>query len=184
MKTYVLIIGKSFQKGHPKAGLPTDFKKKLMLAHEEKTEVTVSTSVSMLGWFHTGYQMEYDNGKIHTVRDNMDRWQRIVDEVNAGTAELALREWSGMPYNSKQVEILRFGKGSIGIQLFNIEYEDGEPTVWVDGHMVNVKTFANNDGLSEKDFLDWFPVNFTGCVLHFSTFRYLFYKHPFLWKHR
>lgn len=78
MKTIVLTFAKQFMKGHPKAGQPTDFKKKL-----------------------------YCQSKIHTIRSNFEYWKPKIEEVAKGKAFLSLREWKGKPYRSKQREFMR-----------------------------------------------------------------------------
>ncbi len=70
------MIAPMFMAGHPKKGLPTDFKRKIQAGT-----------------------------KIHTIRQNFVHWQQRVQEVNAGEAKLELRQWSGKPYNSPQATI-------------------------------------------------------------------------------
>jgi hypothetical protein len=136
MKTYVLTLSKIFMKGHPKVGQQTGFK--------------------------TMYLM---GGKIHTIRKG-DYWRKVVEEVNAGRAILSIREWSGKPYRSKQIEISTHYK--LGWQ--NITCIDG---LWsVDGITVYHSKIATNDGLSFLDFNSWFPKNFNGGIIHFTDFRY------------
>lgn len=77
MKTYVLILAKTFPKGHPRAGEPTYFKEEYL-----------------------------DERKIHSFRGNCDRWAKILHQVSEGKAILSIRVWRGLPYRSKQ-EVLR-----------------------------------------------------------------------------
>jgi hypothetical protein len=81
IKTHVLMVAKSFLKGHPRAGEPTDFAKKIL------------------------------NGeKIHTIRGSFENWEKKVNEVNAGDAILSVRSWTGKPYRTPQETICEFKK--------------------------------------------------------------------------
>lgn len=92
MKTYVITLSKQFMKSHPQAGQPTMFKEKLL-----------------------------NKQKLHTIRGNYDLWKKRLDEVQEGKALLSIREWEGMPYRSKQVEIIKVTKDSgCGVQRISM----------------------------------------------------------------
>lgn len=110
--------------------------------------------------------------KIHTIRANFPLWEKRIAEVNRGEAIISLREWTGRPYYTDQRELRQFGKGEVGIQVaefdgFDVTIDGTEYYDWLD-HI------APNDGLSEKDFKEWFrhtkkePM----AVIHFTDFRY------------
>lgn len=80
MKTYVLTLSKVFPKTHKRAGEPTDFE---------------------LLFKDNNY---FD--KIHTIRANYPLWKQRISEIQAGRAVLSVRQWTGNPYRSKQVEKL------------------------------------------------------------------------------
>lgn len=144
MKTYVITISKVFPKTHKRAGEPTNFY--LKLSRDEK---------------------------IHTIRANYDLWKKRIDEVNAGIALLSVREWSGKPYNSKQIELYRyFADHGIGVQ--KLEHPDFFFTAHIENKSVNWGDVAKNDGLSFTDFCDWFKdvQNEPMAVIHFTNFRY------------
>jgi len=105
--------------------------------------------------------------KIHTIRKGYDNWKRKIDEVNDGKAVLSLRYWSGRPYRSKPVEFLILDKNSgIGVEYYEIR----NPMPFVD---TCVK--AENDGLSEEDFMEWFKNadwSIPHAIIHFTKFRY------------
>ena len=160
MKTYVITLAKTFPAGHPRAGEATDFRKK------------------------------FENGKKkHTIRGNVSLWARRMNEVEAGKACLSIREWSGRPYNSKQVEIARLTKDDgIGMQEMamqitqpkmdgrNVAYIGLFSRVWTDGHYDKVLTekIAKNDGLLIEDWKAWFKDCKGNClaIIHFTPFRY------------
>jgi hypothetical protein len=94
-KTYVLMVAKTFQKSHPRAGEPTLFPDHIL------------------------------NGKkIHTIRANYDGWKKKVDAINAGEAILSIRTWTGKPYRSKQETILELTEVGIERSLININFKD------------------------------------------------------------
>lgn len=74
-KTYVLMLSEFFPKTHNKAGMPTEFKEKVL-----------------------------NKKKIHTIRANFPLWEKRIKEVQEGRAVLSIRQWTGEPYRSKQVE--------------------------------------------------------------------------------
>lgn len=152
MKTYVITLAKTFPAGHPRAGEATDFRKK----------------------FESGK-------KIHTIRTNVSLWARRMNEVEAGKACLSIREWSGRPYNSKQVEIARLTKGDgVGLQVLSTKSRMYDGTLYANliahgcvDYIVEASSIAMNDGLSLDDWLAWFM----GCkdslaIIHFTPFRY------------
>ncbi|WP_404273979.1 hypothetical protein [Olivibacter sp. EAT-5] len=138
------MISKTFMRDHPKCGKPTNFKEKILSGQ-----------------------------KIHTIRLGIG-WKKITGEVNAGIAVLSVREWSGEPYKSKQVEIVQFEKA--GWQSLEIT-EPRLPKLFIDGcdyGISHIDTIAHNDGLDKYDFYDWFdfPSPFIGGIIHFTDFRY------------
>jgi hypothetical protein len=104
MKTYTLLISKTFLNGHRKEGDPTDF----------------------IGKIIAGV-------KIHTIRRNYEFWLNRANEINSGRAVLSLRFWSGKPYCSKQIKIMELNKISVQkLDGRNTEYAivDGKKVPW------------------------------------------------------
>ena len=142
MKTYVITVAKTFPAYHPRAGQPTGFRRAILAGE-----------------------------KIHTIRKNYPLWAKRIKEVEEGKAELSLREWSGKPYRSKQVEFLRLGREhGVGVQPFKnfdgFKSQEGH----IGGHII----ICQQDGLSFSDFVSWF-VNHDGSTvacIHFTPFRY------------
>ncbi len=152
LKTYVITVSKNFIGKHPKKGTPTGFKEKIKSGE-----------------------------KRHTIRSNYDFWVKRIDKVNDGEAVLSIRQWSGKPYNSKQVEIKKLFAGEVGIQPITTTGNASDIAVrefnntFIHRFLTEskIKTIAKNDGLSLKDFRDWFEEPLIGgCIIHFTKLRY------------
>lgn len=158
MITYVLMIAKTFPKTHKRDGELTKFAYKI------------------------------DQGdKIHTIRANYELWEKRFEKIKAGKAVLVLKEWEGVPYRSKQIEVDRFDiNDGIGIEKLTFSNQD----YWVDHILLQIKgnkhiafstelatinQLAYNDGLSSQDFRDWFKdydLTKPMAIIHFTKFRY------------
>lgn len=107
--------------------------------------------------------------KIHTIRHNFPLWQKRIKMIQNNEAVLSVRVWTGKPYQSKQKEVtvLDYASG-IGIEF--IGSFDWLPST------LELKTIAENDGLSIEDFNNWFkgsenkPTDLG--IIHFTNFRY------------
>jgi hypothetical protein len=108
----------------------------------------------------TGFRKAILEGrKVHTLR-------RSAGGRHSG-AQVSLREWSGRPYASRQVEFARCG---ILIEPLTIA---GLP--WWHSSIVNL---AHCDGFDDpRDFAAWFraqpagPVHFTGVCIFFDSLQ-------------
>lgn len=168
MKKYVITLSKVFPTTHPKAGIPTGFEHKLHAA--------------INGWSDHAYL------KLHTIRANYPLWAKRFEQIERGEAYLSVRQWSGKPYASKQVEIARLTKeDGIGIQKLYLtdeinmlgEYGIVESTWELFGipgdSKVSCKQLAYNDGLSYEDWDAWFEKYDKSkplAIIHFTKFRY------------
>ena len=147
MKTYVITLSKNFLKGHKRAGEPTGFAEK------------------------------FCRGKIHTIRGNYLLWSERIGEVMSGEACLSIRQWSGKPYRSKQIELaVLTNKDGVSIQMLNIDLKQGF-VCHIHGVPILVPSFiiANNDGLSLDDWKEWFKgydLSQSMAIIHFTKFRY------------
>jgi hypothetical protein len=156
-KVYVLMISKVFPATHPRKGQPTYFREKILCKSLTDEEI---------GRIAQGVQ------KITTIRLNYDLWASRAEKINAGKAILSLRQWSGKPYRSKQVEFLQLEK--IGVQKLVLDVNLG----WfIDDYDsdVTVMCMAKNDGLSLDDFKKWFGKIKTEtpyAIIHFTDFKY------------
>lgn len=121
--------------------------------------------------------------KKHTIRRNYDLWKVNAEKMERGKSYLSIRQWSGKPYNSPQVEIAQ-RHNPIGVQPIELYYHADNDTItakidgreWLDA---DCYTLAKNDGLSIQDFKEWFfgkdPKEdkvFIGGIIHFTDFRY------------
>lgn len=148
MKKYIIILSKTFLKGHPKEGQPTNFREKVLKGE-----------------------------KIHTIRCNYELWAKRIKEIQEGKAILSIRDWSDKAYRSKQILIkdLTCDDG-VSCQCLDCDKPfaleiDGKPLKY-QPEMVQL---ANNDGLNYEDFDSWFNIDkATGkkAIIHFTRFRY------------
>lgn len=140
--TYVLTVSERFPQGHLRAGEETQF---------------ISRIISRI--------------KLHTIRENFPLWFKRAEKINRGEAVLSVRCWSGKPYNSKQIEMIRFSE--IGVEKL-----ERSLLGWFVNDIDSPYTradFARNDGLSLDDFNSWFKgETFTSpkAIIHFTDFRY------------
>jgi hypothetical protein len=145
MKTYVLILSKKFPVTHSLAGCPTHF-------------------ADLVRGF----------SKLHTIRLNYELWKKRFLEIDAGRALLSVREWTGLPYRSKQKELFKLDHTlGIGLQKLHI-FKEG---YFVDDTIkVPIAEISKNDGFCHPlDFQEWFKkVNGEPlAIIQFSNFRYL-----------
>ena len=155
MKKYVITLSQVFPVTHIRKGEPTGFKHRF-LAAIGKCE----------GAWH----------KLHTIRANYDLWKKRFDEIEAGKACLCIRQWSGKPYCSKQIEIAVLRKeDGIGIQKMTVAGCATIHPIFVDTHSVSADVLAHNDGLSSADWRNWFSkydLTEPLAVIQFTNFRY------------
>lgn len=161
MKTYVITLSRYFPVKHSKAGEQTSFRDAF-----EAGQV-----------FNRGSECTYLRPKLHTIRANYLLWEKRIKEVQEGNAVLSVRQWSGKPYCSKQIEIARLtAEDGVGIQKLCFP---NRLTAWVDYPerklSVDFKHLAKNDGLSLSDWCDWFrhyDLSKSLAIIHFTKFRY------------
>lgn len=189
MKTFVITLAKTFPATHETAGKPTNFTASLNKAIMCE-RCRQKPKGMCVGECFTGLK------KLHTIRGNYDLWEKRFKEINDGNACLSVREWAGVPYRSKQVEIVRLTSADgIGLQRLIISRsewieQDNEKhfCYWavVDGKEVNLDDLAKNDGFSDTgDYVEWFSSDIDGqspdkdgwkhielAIIHFTKFRY------------
>jgi hypothetical protein len=111
--------------------------------------------------------------KKHTLRANYQLWKKRADEINQGIAYLSVRQWSGKPYASNQVELFQQNRLLVEkLQMtplgwFIEDYDSDYTTVDI----------ASNDGLDIQDFYSWFKGKITidmdpMAIIHFTDFTY------------
>lgn len=151
MKKYIITLSKFFLKQHIRAGEETDFKESFLKGK-----------------------------KIHTIRANYNLWEARIKEVQEGKAVLSIRQWSGLPYRSKQDEITELSKeDGVGIQKLTFNKDsNGEfflEDLDIDGKYIDFDKLAANDGLLTEDWYRWFQrqdLSKPMAVIHFTSFRY------------
>lgn len=145
MKTYVIILSETFPTTHPRKGQETEFGRSFL------------------------------NGKkIHTIRGNFSLWEKRIAQIQKGEAVLSVRQWTGKPYQSKQVEIARLtAEDGVGIQELKLT-DLSRPTT-INGQRIELPLLAQNDGLSFNDWFNWFigyDLSKPLAIIHFTKFRY------------
>jgi len=177
MKTYVLLVSRTFPKGHKRKGEKTFFVEKIFneLTGGYCYMICKSKNDCKLCSFE-----KYSNEiKLHTCRRNYELWAKRIKEVQEGKAILSLRYWSGEPYRTKQIEFAQLDKDSgVGVQklLFRINdllYPIAGDGIWFS--VLNLENLSKNDGLSIDDFKDWFKnydLSKEMCIIQFTKFRY------------
>lgn len=156
MKTYVITLSRHFLANHKRAGEETHFKEKFLLGQGLTDYDTPSMA------------------KIHTIRANYPLWEKRIKEVQEGRAVLSIRQWTGKPYRSKQVEIARLtDRNGVGVQKLELTNDFTECIVG--DHRYSYVSVAKNDGLHPADWLDWFScydLSKPMAIIHFTKFRY------------
>lgn len=144
MKTYNIMLSQVFPATHARAGQPTGFKENLC-----KT-------------------------KLHTIRANYEFWKNRFEQIKKGEACLSIRQWTGKPYRSKQVEIARLTReDGIGIERLTFA-RSTHILPYINYKPVCVARLANNDGLTIDDWKEWFKdydLSKPLAIIHFTKFR-------------
>ena len=173
MKTYVIMLSQTFPANHPRRGEETKFKQQIINA------IFVNQ-----GWNKIAAYPELGD-KRHTIRANYDLWKKRIDEVQRGEACLSLRQWEGKPYRSKQIEFARLtNRDGVGIQKLILSRNLADQNYLVgtidrEGNGIDLRigagTLSPNDGLTYKDWTDWFKnydLSQPLAIIHFTKFRY------------
>ena len=146
MKTYVITLSRNFLAYHKRAGEETHFKEKFLSGE-----------------------------KLHTIRANYPLWEKRIKEVQEGRAILSIRQWTGKPYRSKQVEIATLTAEN-GVGLQRLEFTDCRLRFpYVGSEWTSMISLAKNDGLSLNDWVGWFggyDLSEPMAIIHFTKFRY------------
>ena len=157
MKTYVITLSSYFLANHKRAGEETHFKEKFLLGQG----LTDYDTPSMV--------------KIHTIRANYPLWEKRIKEVQEGRARLSIRQWTGKPYHSKQVEIATLTAEN-GVGLQKLEFYNNTLGLCHIGIVYQKKyELAYYDGLSFEDWEEWFKgydLSEPMAIIHFTKFRY------------
>ena len=157
MKTYIITLSRHFLANHKRAGEETHFKEKFILGQGLTDYDTPSMA------------------KIHTIRANYPLWEKRIKEVQEGLAVLSIRQWTGKPYRSKQVEIATLTAEN-GVGLQRLEFTDCRLRFpYVGNEWTSMVSLAKNDGLSLNDWVGWlggYDLSEPMAIIHFTKFRY------------
>lgn len=180
MKTYVLTLSKAFPKKHSNRIYPTYFKERFLLG-QGCPDCVIPQDLS-------GENISNCNScvracflvKLHTIRANYPLWEKRIKEIQTGNAVLSIRQWSGKPYRSKQVEIARLtAEDGVGIQKLSFDKDrDGVSSLKffdINGKYIDWEILANNDGLSKEYWQEWirgYDLSKPLAIIHFTKFRY------------
>ena len=179
MKTYVITLAKCFPVTHKRAGEETHFKEKFLLGQgcpdcatpQDLSGINISDC--------NGCVRACSYPKLHTIRANYPLWVKRMKEVQEGKACLSVRQWTGKPYRSKQVEITTLtAEDGIGIQSLVFPNRSGALIGYEFGKLslpINFSRLSDNDGLSLADWCDWFrkyDLSKPMAIIHFTKFRY------------
>lgn len=165
MKTYVITLSQVFPANHPRAGKRTHFAAKVQDTLDDKPNME---------------RVDIDY-KRHTIRANYPLWAKRFEQIERGEACLSIRQWSGKPYASKQVEIARLTKeDGIGLQkLLFPRDRDGVHSLslfYIEcAKDTTSEELAHNDGLSVPEWRAWFrtyDLSKPMAIIHFTKFRY------------
>ncbi len=120
----------------------------------------------------TGFDEKIKTGrKLHTIRRNYKYWAEKIAKMKETGGVLSLRQWGDLPYRSQQKVIIDVPGDVVGIQKLELTKkvevigrapETGKIigsvnySAKVDGHAVGIKEIAENDGLTVRDFMEWF----------------------------
>lgn len=159
-KTYVITLSRVFPAKHSKAGEPTKFRNAFNAGQV----------------FNRGSECLYVRPKLHTIRANYLLWEKRIKEVQAGNAVLSVRQWTGKPYRSKQIEIARLtAANGVGIQMLRFLGDNFNGGYIRNGVYPSDKILAKNDGLSLADWEEWFrgyDLSKPLAIIYFTKFRY------------
>lgn len=160
MKTYVITLSRCFPAKHSKAGEPTQFRDAFYAGQV----------------FNRGSECLYVRPKLHTIRANYPLWEKRIKDIEEGKAFLSVRQWSGKPYWSKQIEIARLTTANgVGIQKLCFLGDNFNGGYIRNGAYPSDKILAKNDGLSLADWEEWFrgyDLSKPLAIIHFTKFRY------------
>lgn len=154
----VITFSRLFPAYHPRKGEPTYFVEKIWSGIKEDFSKTLIGLDNELFNFSKGiYKPKY-----HTIRAG-NRW-KVGDKFSP-------RVWSDKPYRSKQITIspdIEIKKvWEVKIEQFGSSKIISYPTKRKGyDYMISLGDVANNDGLSIKDFNNWFiKVPFIGQII-------------------
>lgn len=176
MKTYVITLSQVFPTGHSQSGNETNFKFEFLLGqHCPDCEMKQDLSGEEISRCNSCVRACL-RPKLHTIRANYPMWEKRIGEVQSRQAVLSVRQWTGKPYRSPQVEVAKLtSEDGVGIQKLAF---CGELSRFKIENGINIpitEELAQNDGLSLENWIEWFKgydLNQPMAIIHFTKFRY------------
>lgn len=159
MSSKVRTFSRVFPSYHPKAGKPTNFVERILNTLEVDyqsddyfhwlVENNAGLDTDIITSFYTSL-VPVEERKGHTIRGGK--------HFNFGDT-IVFRVWSGRPYNSKQIN---FAPDAV-VNTWPVAV-DTKGDIWVKYNTTKISNdeqliLAENDGLTYKDFKDWFMIN-------------------------
>lgn len=125
----------------------------------------------------TNFFHNFQLSKIHTIRGNYEYWYKRMERVKKDSAYISVRRWTGKPYATPQEEMFRItAADNPEVEMLqNTREEFNQDLFLVEGvNFVHTNQLSKNDGLSVKDFKEWFKETPTEpmAIIHFTEFRY------------
>lgn len=146
----------------------------LTFFHEALANALYDTEATLVVDDEEDISTQIFDRKIHTIRANYPLWAKRIAEVERGEACLSIRQWTGKPYRSKQVEIAKLTKKN-GVGIQKVELTNDLAECITGGRHYSYVDIARNDGLHPADWLDWFKgyeLTQPMAIIHFTDFRY------------
>lgn len=161
MKTFNLIVSRTFPSTHKRKGEQTFFPEKILNA----------IGKSDWKWQDENFNVDIEEEKYHTIRANYSLWEKRIKQVQEGKAEIRICYWEqpgGMwKKGNRMIEVCRLGKDDgVGVQKINF---DPIP------YHIELSDLAKADGLTEDDMKSWFKgydLSEPLAIIHFTKFRY------------
>jgi hypothetical protein len=175
MKTYVITLSQFFPVGHNQSGNETNFKYEFLLGQCcPDCEVKQDLSVKEISRCNSCIRACL-RPKLHTIRTNYPIWEKRIGEVQAGQAVLSVRQWTGKPYRSPQIEVAKLTSAT-GIGIQKLVFCGALSRFKIENRTIPfTEQLANNDGLSLDNWIEWFngyDLNQPMAIIHFTKFRY------------
>ena len=128
----------------------------------------------------TGFaEMVKAGKKIHTCRENYPYWKGKIDTLKENGGQLCVREWTGRPYRSTQVDVVELDSSLVEVERLDIRRKERPrkkesiyiPEVHLEDFEFSIggkpvgadvmQRVAENDGFTRlEDFLIYFDLTF------------------------
>ncbi len=161
----VRTLSRQFMSDHPRAGQPTFFVEKFLNSmhvefyrvnyYELLKVINPDVDSMILFYFFESLNIGIFDKKSHTIRNG--------NHFKTGDL-ISIRCWSGKPYKSKQIKLV---PDIAVVKTYEAMIISGNLMINGQTYDHDIVSIANNDGLSENDFINWFDFDkdFTGQII-------------------